>query len=257
MEGKKVNQEKQVVKTTPDPWLEDKERLILYADFMGFKSRIFSKEHAVLKKELTEFHEKWSKKMEPLLKENYLRYAQFSDSILIAVNGTDDKMLNLLSKAATCLMHVALSQGFPIKGVIAQGLFSYDEENQLYFGKPLVDAFLLHEEIKYYGIVVHNTAEKSVKKHSKRYGNPYSHTSVCIDRGKVDHYHLCWNLIDTEFRLKNNTKKCEKWLDAIAESVSGSPRMYIDKTREILRVDADQSFKDYDTVQDVKDINAI
>ena len=40
-------------------WDKDAERLILYADFMGFKSRIFNTEHAVLKNELLEFHSKW------------------------------------------------------------------------------------------------------------------------------------------------------------------------------------------------------
>jgi hypothetical protein len=31
-------------------WQEDRERLVLYADFMGFKSRVFSKTHKELKK---------------------------------------------------------------------------------------------------------------------------------------------------------------------------------------------------------------
>lgn len=43
-------------------WSKDTERLILYADFMGFKNRVLSKTHEDLKKELCEFHEKWVKK---------------------------------------------------------------------------------------------------------------------------------------------------------------------------------------------------
>lgn len=76
-----------------------------------------------------------------------MQFVQFSDSILISVNGIDEKKFNLLSKATICLMHVAMSMQIPIKGVIAQGMFSYDKENELYFGKPLVDAYLLHEEL--------------------------------------------------------------------------------------------------------------
>ena len=33
-------------------WSKDTERLILYADFMGFKNRVLSKTHEDLKKEL-------------------------------------------------------------------------------------------------------------------------------------------------------------------------------------------------------------
>ena len=70
-----------------------------------------------------------------------------------------------------------MSMQIPIKGVIAQGIFSYDKENELYFGKPLVDAYLLHEELKYYGIVVHNTAEKTIKKYQNS-NNPYTNTPI-------------------------------------------------------------------------------
>ena len=217
-------------------WDKDAERLILYADFMGFKSRVFNTEHAVLKNELLEFHNKWMGKIKPLMKDGHLQTIQFSDSILIAVNGVTEKYFNLLSKAAVCLMHVALSMRIPIKGVIAQGLFSYDEANELYFGKPLVDAFLLHEELKYYGVVVHNTAEKTIKQYQSPQ-NPYSNTPVYIEKGKICHYHLCWNLVNTQLSSQDITATCKMWLNEIAEHVSGAPRIYIDRTHEILSND--------------------
>ena len=217
-------------------WDKDAERLILYADFMGFKSRIFNTEHAVLKNELLEFHSKWMGKIKPLMKDGHLQTIQFSDSLLIAVNGINEKYFNLLSKAAVCLMHVALSMQIPIKGVIAQGLFSYDATNELYFGRPLVDAYLLHEELKYYGIVVHNTAEKTIKQYQSP-SNPYSNSSIYIEKGKICHYHLCWNLVNTQLASQDITQTCEEWIDKIAEHVSGAPRIYIDRTREILRND--------------------
>lgn len=93
----------------------------------------------------------------------HLKSVQFSDSTLIVVNGTNEKMFNLISKAAICLMQSAISLGFPIKGVLAQGKFTYDTKNEIYFGLPLVEAYQLHEEIYYYGIVVHHSAEQTVK----------------------------------------------------------------------------------------------
>ena len=229
-------------------WSKDTERLILYADFMGFKNRVLSKTHEDLKKELCEFHEKWVKKMEPLNSGGHLQFAQFSDSILIAVNGIDEKKFNLLSKAAICLMHVAMSMQIPIKGVIAQGIFSYDKENELYFGKPLVDAYLLHEELKYYGIVVHNTAEKTIKRYQNQ-NNPYTNTPIYIEKGKTAHYHLCWNLINQQLAPENITFQCKKWIEDIAERVSGHPRIYVDKTIEVLEAD-EKIFKDDKNVKE-------
>ena len=72
-------------------------------------------------------------------------------------------MFNLITKAAVRLMQSAISLGFPIKGVLAQGKFTYDKDNELYFGAPLVAAYNLHDDIHYYGIVVHHSAEKTVK----------------------------------------------------------------------------------------------
>lgn len=33
---------------------------------------------------------------------------------------------------------------------------------------------------------------------------------------------------------------CEKWLQTIEESVSGEPRMYVDRTLEVLRRDSEE-----------------
>lgn len=39
-------------------WDKDTERLVLYADFMGFKSRVFGTERSALKNELLAFHDR-------------------------------------------------------------------------------------------------------------------------------------------------------------------------------------------------------
>ena len=232
---------KRIVKSRPKKqvlWSDDIERLVLYADFMGFKSRIYDKSHNELKTELDVFHNKWTRAISSLLNGDYLRTAQFSDSILIVVNGVDEKMFNLLTKAAIRLMHTAMSMQIPIKGAIAQGEFTYDQEKQLYFGKPLVDAYLLHEEIKYYGIVVHNSAQKITKNYSSA-ANPYYESPIYIDRGKVNHYHLCWNLVNNSLSPCDITDQCYNWLEDISENVSGHPRLYIDRTKEIIKYDKD------------------
>lgn len=127
-------------------WADDKNRLILYADIMGFKDTIFSTAHNDLKKRLLTFRKSFEKKIKPLRTGDYMRFVQFSDSIIIVVNGTDSKMVNLVTKAGVILMHEAMKAEFPIKGVLSQGMFTYDKDNELYFGRPLVNASLLHDE---------------------------------------------------------------------------------------------------------------
>lgn len=233
-----------VKKKTYPQWSEGVDRLLLYADIMGFKNRVLSTSHEKLKERLTAFRNQWQAKMSPLQIKDYLRFVQFSDSILIVANGTDEKMFNLITKASVCLMHTALEHGFPIKGVLSQGKFSFDRDNELYFGRPLVDAALLHDELKYYGIVVHHTAEHTVKQYQSD-SNPFSNTPIALDGGETSHFHLAWNLLDTTYKPNNITDKCNEWLNAIEEMVSGRPRIYVDKTRKILANDS-KRYKDED-----------
>lgn len=225
-----------------EDWKDDKERLILYADIMGFKSRVLSMSHSKIKKDFKKFKELFDKKITPLSSSGEsLKYVQFSDSILIVVNGVDNSMFNLISQAASILMEVALSMGFPIKGVISQGVFTYEKESELYFGRPLVDAAVLHDEMYFYGILVHNSAEKTVKKYNNL-NYPYTKTSVFLKKGKTCHYHLAWNVISDNIKTSNgkkSKKSCDanKWLESIQEQVSGSPRIYIDNTLLILHED--------------------
>lgn len=225
-------------------WGVDKKRLILYADIMGFKNTVMSTSHAQLKARMHRFRTAFHNKIEPLKSGDYLRFAQFSDSLIVVVNGTDSKMVQLITKAATILMHEALSSSFPIKGVIAEGVFTYEDNNQLYFGRPLVDAALLHDEVYFYGIVVHNSAEATIKK-SINPDCPYTNSSVPLKKGKTSHYHLAWNLTDLKLKSGDITDKAKNWLEKIQEQVSGSPRIYVDNTFAVLECDKEEIPKIY------------
>lgn len=219
-------------------WSEDKDRLILYADIMGFKDTIFSNSHSDLKKRLLSFRKSFEKKIKPLRTGDYMRFVQFSDSIIIVVNGTDSKMVNLVTKAGIILMHEAMKAEFPIKGVISQGMFTYDKDNELYFGRPLVNASLLHDELYYYGIVVHHSAEKIIKNNIS-IDCPYGISPISLKKGKTSHYHLIWNMLKINLSPGNITENAVKWLEKIQESVSGAPRIYIDNTISIIKSDSE------------------
>ena len=106
-------------------WDQDAERLILYADVMGFKSRVMTRTHDVLREEFLDFRKTWDARVKPLKLNDFLKFVQFSDSMMIIVQGTDEKMFNLLTKASIALMQIAMEKKFPIKGAIAQGTFGF------------------------------------------------------------------------------------------------------------------------------------
>lgn len=245
MAVKRIQQKSRVndIPAKPIAWEDDADRLILYADIMGFSHRVTKNNHNDLKRELLKFKQTWENKIKPLQTGGHLRSVQFSDSTLIVVNGTNEKMFNLISKAAICLMQSAISLGFPIKGVLAQGNFTYDKQNEIYFGLPLVEAYQLHDEIYYYGVVVHHSAEQTVKEYMDA-TKPYTKAKVNLKKGKTSHYHLSWHLLNQNLSAGNIKGLVNKWLDRIEESVSGTPRIYVDNTREV--VDSDD--KEWQTI---------
>lgn len=135
---------------------------VLYADIMGFKERVMRTEHSKLKEEFEKLKTALDAWLVPTLKAASFKTSFFSDSILI-VDESTKWGFNRISKAAAGLMQVSLEHKFPLKGVISKGPFTYDEEKQLFFGKAIVDAYLLQEQVYYYGIVAHHSVEEDIK----------------------------------------------------------------------------------------------
>lgn len=224
-------------------WTPTTERFILYADFMGFSSRVYGKKHDEIQKELVNFRKNFEDRALSLEEGGKMNWVQFSDSILIAVNGDDTMFFQTISDAAVILMQTSMELGIPLKGVIAKGEFTFEKSNQLFFGRPLVDAYRLHDEIKFYGIVVHHSAQSC----AKQLANYYSNRQVQFKSGKIAHYHLVWNLFDitkeddkpTVVSPVTEKDDVNVWIERISESVSGEPRKYIDCTLEMINQNED------------------
>lgn len=216
------------------------EMYVLYVDIMGFKDRVISDTHQKLKVDLYNLKSDIDGELRPLVeKTKTSRVALFSDSILV-VDSADREGFNRISKAAVGVMKVALENKFPVKGAIAKGEFTYDPKKQIFFGKPLVNAFLLHESINFYGIVAHHSMEKDIEEFVKSKPNPWSKTAIALKKSKTTHYHIAYNLSDLTREVgKDCTATYLGWLEEIEKTVSGEPRSYIDRTREILKADSE------------------
>lgn len=208
-----------------------KERFVLFADIMGFKDFVQRTPILEAQRRIIQFRKSFDKECGTLARN--LRIAFFSDSILVITQAAEEKDLNLVSKAGAILMRCAFKAGFAIKGCLAQGMFNYDPTLNIYFGQPLIDAYLLEEDLKYYGIAVHHSAEQAVKE--KAGDNPYIYSPIPLRTGRICHCHLAWNLYQQ--KPIENLSYCDKWLCDMEKTVSGAPRVYIDNTRAVLQQD--------------------
>ena len=238
------------------------EKFVLYLDIMGFKERVSTTPIDVLEKELLSFKTK-SNQLKPLLMagdtgNTLMNMAQFSDSIVLVTQNDTKDDLNRISKAAVILMQIGMKTGFALRGAIAKCEMVFDVENQLFFGKALVDAYLLEEELSYYGIVFHSSMEKTIddiqtqnsksntesesntniamylNPNSKQQYLPIEELDVPLKKGKSKHYHIAWYNLDNKLAKRDIRDKAKKWLKDLRRTVSGNPRVYLDNTISLL-----------------------
>lgn len=230
----------------------EQERFVLLVDIMGFSAFVQNTSFNEALDQVVKFNKALMTRAENLLQGDRLKLAFFSDSILVVSEANTQEDLNLISKAGVVLMQESFKKGFAIKGCLAHGQFHYDTETNIFFGLPLVNAYQLgDQELKYYGIIVHHTAEKIIRKLSKRLrwassrrrrirgNNPYVYSEVPLkSSGWSCHCHLAWNLYDNKLESPiDNWSTCEKYLQQIELTVSGAPRIYIDNTRRVMLKD--------------------
>lgn len=213
----------------------ENEKFVLYLDIMGFKERVSRVKVDELKQQLLLFKTK-NNKLKPLLeggkKETLINMAQFSDSIVLVTRDCTEDDLNRISKAAAILMQTALQTGFALRGAIAKGNMVFDLENQLFFGKALVDAYLLEEELCYYGVAFHESMEDSILNTKKDL--PIEDIAIPLKKGKSKHYHVAWYKVKANLQKGDISNIALEWLKDIRKTVSGNPRVYLDNTIDII-----------------------
>lgn len=152
----------------------------------------------------------------------------FSDSILFITKDESLSDLLFLSSILGIFQIAAIQGGFPAKGAISFGRLTADFQSSIFYGQPLIDAYLLQEQLSYYGVVIDNEAEAKIidslskneikqeliEEHFHRIPTPFK-------SGKVYHYNV---------RLRNLT---QNQISDMYKTVSGGVRKYVDNTIEM------------------------
>ena len=142
------------------------DRFVVYLDILGFKDMIYRESHDNVYKKLLSVHE-LMKSVQPKIKQedgmdNIFYISQFSDSIIIISKDDSYVSFGALAIIMRHIVSMLIIKGIAIKGACAHGKITIDREKLIFFGQPLIDAYLLEEDVYYYGIVCHNSFEKQI-----------------------------------------------------------------------------------------------
>ena len=223
-------------------------RFVVFLDIMGFKDRVARNSADELYKELTDFNKDITtiinssfvlKPKEEIKQddnselkliskketEEGIILAQFSDSIVLFSSDNSAKSLKKISEVTAKIMQNAINREkpIPLKGALAEGYITCDMSKQLFFGQSLIDAYLLEENVQFYGIAVHHTAEASVKAIGS---DLYKNVKIPLKSGGIEHLVLVWWGKDKESVFNG--------MDRLRLTVSDAPRKYVDNTRELV-----------------------
>jgi hypothetical protein len=211
----------------PNEWNVKASRFVGFFDVLGFKELMLRESHDEVSKKLQSIHE-ISDAMHDKdgSDEVMLRCVKFSDSIVLITNDDSKEAGEIIIRASAWILAGALAKLIPMKGSMAYGTFTADFDNSLYLGQPLIDAYLLQNELKMYGCILHHTAEKKLKEL-----DAIRNSILCIayntpmSSGSVKHMNINW--LDP---LKYFNIDIPHLQESLYLSVSGIPRKYVDNT---------------------------
>jgi DNA-dependent RNA polymerase auxiliary subunit epsilon len=215
-------------------WAITTERFVGYIDIMGFKDLVMRSTHEEVYEMMKTINEKreanagieWND-----IKENLIRTTTYSDSIIIySKDGTEDSF-NSISNTISGLTNDLFTEGIPHKGAVAFGKMTLDTDNSIFFGQPLIDAYLLQEELSFYGVVIHGSVEKKIS--SFDIDSLFIKKFVCpLKQGASSHLTIFPIFLqeDDESPLKEDREAIYAALDKFRFNTSGHLRKYVDNT---------------------------
>ncbi|MCH7827607.1 MAG: hypothetical protein IIC75_06510 [Bacteroidetes bacterium] len=155
---------------------------------------------------------------------NQTKAITFSDSIIVFSKGGTFQDATKIYVDAYAILRIALKNKIPMKGAISYGDITVDFDKPIFFGQPIIDAYLLHEDLLMLSTIIDHNAEKRFKYLNDKYFNESSlvRYNAFMKYGSVSH---------TLIRPTSSSVKDEiKLLTKLYLDTSGKSRIYIDNT---------------------------
>lgn len=234
-------------------WKIRNNRFVLFIDILGFKDLVARNDHEHVLQKLSAITETLEyligdtaygalKNTFKDIDKNQTKSITFSDSVIVfSKSDTPSDAFKILCDAHA-LQLFSMKNSIPIKGAISYGDITVNFEKSLFFGQPIIDAYLLHEDLQMLSIVIDHLAENKISSYREILKGIYDNISKCdakMKYGTVTH-----SLIRLS---KANYTKGLKYLEKLYTTVSGKPRIYIDNTisfyNKIISTDISQNDK--------------
>lgn len=222
---------------TPDSngWTPTANRFVAFFDIMGFKDLVLKRKHediVNILKTLSDARNELNNINNTSISPNDASRGEtksftFSDSIIFFSKSDKEEDAYKIVLDCIYLLRIALRNKIPIKGAISYGKITVDIENSIYFGQPIIDAFLLHEDLHLFSVIADNSFEKKISElNMGKLDAIFEFYKTPLKSGKTNHYVLKPQPKDKETTLSN--------LKNLYLTVSGKPRQYIDNTIDFI-----------------------
>lgn len=200
-------------------------RYVAFLDVLGFSNIVNSGSAENVYYTLENLlDQEWVESLTPKLKTHI-----FSDSIIIFSEDDSFESAEQIIQFCGALHGNAFACGTLIKGAISFGLFTADHTKNIYFGKPLIDAYNLELEIHASTILLHHSFELRIQSFTDL--NTYHKTIETPMKGySTQHANVTLGVLDTEDVIEGN----RILFSFFYLSASGSHRKYIDNTKLVI-----------------------
>jgi len=217
------------------------DRFIAYFDIMGFRDLSYRNNHEDVAKIMNSMSEKVQiikDSEEEILKKGREPDGDFEKATIMPIIFSDTIILisgsNTIYDArksiysASFFLYQMMGIKVPVKGALSYGQVTADFSKSIYFGRPLIDAYLLSEETFFYGATLHHSFEKYLSEKDLTIPDVIlKHGQVPMKAGHVTHYYVDW-----ETHLANSGDR-KTLVEEFYLSASGGVRKYVDNTLSV------------------------
>jgi hypothetical protein len=231
-----------VKKNKQSTWQITCERYIAFIDIMGFKDRVSRSSHKEIYDMMKQINmvKKFNESVQWVdAKDKFIKSTFYSDSIIIYSKDGTVNSAQFINNAVSSITHDLLANGIPHKGAIAFGLMTLDERRSIFFGQPLIDAYLLQDQLNLYCIVVDASAEYELEKKSLIHKFILKNYLCNFKLGTSNHLTIpplyCYVTDQDPKELKEEKKMLMEGIKKLRHKTSGHLRKYVDNTEAFIK----------------------
>lgn len=220
-------------------WEATADRFVAYFDMLGFKDFSYRSPHDQVLARMEKIRlgvMQIDESDHPVGGErNRLKATVFSDSVLVVSEDLSRESGDEIIMAAEWLMYYFFGQEILAKGAIAAGRLTANFQNSIFCGRPLIDAYLLQDELVACAAVLHHSAERAI---DTAFGTDAEvakprRVPIALRDGIINHCVIQW-------RTGQSPAQARQQVEKLYDVVSGKPRRYVDNTLAYMKEQFDE-----------------